>query len=158
MMATRSNANYYGTRAFRRHGHRHSHTSGVCAPDTYFLFPFALDKDAIQADHPQAWSGNTKWIDGLDSWIAGESGRREPPQGMAALGSWRRSSYSSCDLDSPGYPDLLFFHSVVRYVFFDTNLTRHADDQQNQLRCYAIDLNPPHGMQVEHGRQDGKAY
>jgi hypothetical protein len=43
--------------------------------DTYFLFPFALDKAAIQADHPQAWPGGTRWIDGLDSWIAGESGR-----------------------------------------------------------------------------------
>src|SRR5277367_3694970 len=71
---------------------------------TYFLFPFALDKDAIQADHPEAWPGKTKWIDGLDAWIAGESGRREP-QGMAALGVWKRSSYSSYDLDSPAYSD-----------------------------------------------------
>jgi len=42
---------------------------------TYFLFPFALDKEASQADHPQAWLGKTRWIDGLDSWIAGHSGR-----------------------------------------------------------------------------------
>src|SRR5271169_6560735 len=104
---------------------------------TYFLFPFALDKDAIRANHPQTWPGKTKWIDGLDSWIAGATGQREP-QGMAALGFWRRSSYSSYDLDSPGYSDLLFFHSVVRHVFFDTSLRRHPDDQQNQLRCYTI--------------------
>lgn len=108
---------------------------------TYFLFPFALDKEAIQADHPEAWPGKTKWIDGLDSWIAGESGRREA-HGIAALGFWRRSSYSSYELDSPAYSDLLFFHPVVRYVFFDTSLGRHADNRQNLLRCYSLDLDP----------------
>src|SRR5271165_2322301 len=106
---------------------------------TYFLFPFALDKEAIQADHPQAWPGKTRWIDGLDSWIAGHSGRAAS-QGVPGLGSWKRSSYSEFDLESPAYSDLLFFHSIVRHVFFDTNIGRHADDQENQLRCYTIDL------------------
>ena len=106
--------------------------------DTYFLFPFALDKEAIQADHPQAWPGKTRWIDGLDSWIAGESGRRAS-QGMARLGLWKRASYSTFDVDSPAYSDLLFFHSIVRHVFFDTNIGRHTDDQENHLRCYNID-------------------
>ena len=106
---------------------------------TYFLFPFALDKEAIQADHPQAWPGKTRWIDGLDSWIAGESGRCAS-QGMAGLGAWKRSSYSEFDLNSPAYSDLLFFHSIIRHVFFDTNIGRHPDDQENQLRCYTIDL------------------
>src|SRR5271166_4865503 len=109
---------------------------------TYFLFPFALDKEAIQADHPQAWPGKTRWIDGLDSWIAGHSGR-STSQGMAGLGPWKRSSYSKFDLDSPAYSDLLFFHSIVRHVFFDTDIGRHPDDQENQLRCYTIDLSPP---------------
>src|SRR5271165_4107721 len=110
--------------------------------DTYFLFPFALDKEAIQADHPQAWPGKTRWIDGLDSWIAGHSGR-STSQGMAGLGPWKRSSYSKFDLDSPAYSDLLFFHSIIRHVFFDTNIGRHADDQENQLRCYTIDIGAP---------------
>src|SRR5271157_280989 len=109
---------------------------------TYFLFPFALDKEAIQADHPQAWPGKTRWIDGLDSWIAGHSGR-STSQGMAGLGPWKRSSYSKFDLDSPAYSDMLFFHSIVRHVFFDTNIGRHPDDQENQLRCYTIDLSQP---------------
>jgi len=109
---------------------------------TYFLFPFALDKEAIQADHPQAWPGKTRWIDGLDSWIAGHSGR-STSQGMAGLGPWKRSSYSKFDLDSPAYSDLLFFHSIIRHVFFDTNIGRHADDQENQLRCYTIDIGAP---------------
>src|SRR5271166_4337092 len=110
--------------------------------NTYFLFPFALDKQAIQADHPQAWPGKTRWIDGLDSWIAGHSGR-SASQGTAGLGPWKRSSYSKFDLDSPAYSDLLFFHSIVRHVFFDTDIGRHPDDQENQLRCYTIDLSPP---------------
>jgi len=115
---------------------------------TYFLFAFALDKDAIQLDHPQAWPGQTRWIDGLDSWIAGESGRHGSP-GLAALGPWKRSSYSEFALDSPAYSDLLFFHSIVRHVFFDTNIGRHADDQENQLRCYAIELSPTHRLWFE---------
>src|SRR5271165_7058315 len=110
--------------------------------NTYFLFPFALDKAAIQADHPQAWPGKTRWIDGLDSWIAGHSGR-SASQGMAGLGPWKRSSYSKFDLGSPAYSDLLFFHSIIRHVFFDTNIGRHPDDQENQLRCYTIDLSAP---------------
>src|SRR5271165_1862892 len=110
--------------------------------NTYFLFPFALDKQAIQADHPQAWPGKTRWIDGLDSWIAGHNGR-SASQGIAGLGPWKRSSYSRFDLGSPAYSDLLFFHSIIRHVFFDTNIGRHPDDQENQLRCYTIDLSAP---------------
>jgi CorA-like Mg2+ transporter protein len=106
---------------------------------TYFLFPFALDEQVIQANHPQAWPGKTRWIDGLDSWIAGESGRRAS-QGIARLGQWRRASYSQFDLESPAYSDLLFFHSIIRHVFFDTNIRRQTDAQENQLRCYTIDV------------------
>ncbi|HZD33554.1 MAG TPA: hypothetical protein VE779_18055 [Candidatus Angelobacter sp.] len=108
---------------------------------TYFLFPFALDREAIQEDHPQAWPGKTRWIDGLDSWIAGESGR-SASKGVSRLGVWKRSTYSRFDIDSPAYADLLFFNSIVRHVFFDTNIGRSSDDQENQLRCYTIGLNP----------------
>src|SRR5271165_1414547 len=80
---------------------------------TYFLFPFALDEDAIRSDHPEAWPGQTRWIDGLDPWIAGHSGHPASP-GIPGLGSWKRSSYSEFNLDSPAYSDLLFFHSIVR--------------------------------------------
>src|SRR5271157_2812845 len=76
--------------------------------DTYFLFPFALDKEAIQADHPRAWPGKTRWIHGLDSWIAGHSG--DGSRGVPGLGQWKRSTYSKFVLDSPAYSDLLFFH------------------------------------------------
>jgi len=109
---------------------------------TYFLFPFALDKDAVQADHPQAWPDRTHWIDGLDSWIEGHSAACSS-NGVAGLGQWKRAGYSEFDVDSPAYSDLLFFHSIVRHVFFDTTIGRHPDDQENQLRCYAIDLSGP---------------
>jgi hypothetical protein len=109
---------------------------------TYFLFPFALDKQAIENDHPQAWPGNIRWIDGLDAWIAGETGRLAS-NGIAGLGPWRRASYSSFDLNSPAYADLLFFHPIVRRVFFDTKIGRSADEEENQLRCYTIAIDAP---------------
>jgi hypothetical protein len=115
---------------------------------TYFLFPFALDKHAIREDHPEAWPGKTRWIDGLDSWIAGHSGR-QVSQSLAGLGPWSRSSYSKFDVDSPAYSDLLFFHSIIRHVFFDTIKGRHPDDQENQLRCYTIDVGAPSRLWFE---------
>ena len=115
---------------------------------TYFLFPFALDKEVIQANNPQAWPGKTRWIDGLDSWISGESGRR-PSQDMARLGQWKRASYSQFDLESPAYSDLLFFQSIIRHVFFDTNIRRHPGSQENQLRCYTIDVSDSQRLWLE---------
>jgi hypothetical protein len=47
------------------------------------------------------------------------------------------------DLDPPAYSDLLFFNSIIRHVFFDTNIGRHPDDQENQLLCYTIELSAP---------------
>ena len=41
--------------------------------DTFFLFPFALDKAAIQADHPSVWK---KELNGLTDWIRGIHGRQ----------------------------------------------------------------------------------
>jgi len=95
--------------------------------NTYFLFPFALDKEAIQEDHPEAWPERTRWIDGLDSWVTADT--HALPQGMNLLGRWKRASYSHFDVESPAYADLLFFNSIVRHVFFDTNIGRRADEQ-----------------------------
>jgi hypothetical protein len=106
---------------------------------TYFLFPFALDREAIQEDHPEAWPGRTRWIDGLDAWIASESGAHESC-GIARLGRWKRASYATFDVQSPAYSDLLFFNPVVRRVFFDTNIGHSTGDEENQLRCYSIEI------------------
>lgn len=115
---------------------------------TYFLFPFALDKEAIQEDHPEAWPAKTRWIDGLDSWITGESERRAS-HGLSRLPPWKRASYSRFDVQSPAYADLLFFHAVVRHVFFDTTLGRNHDTQENQLRCYTIEIPAPDRLWFE---------
>lgn len=114
-------------------------TQQIKTLSTYFLFPFALDKLAIQADHPQAWAREKRWIDGVDAWIAGESGRCAS-QGIARLGPWRRASYNKFDCSSSAYSDLLGFHAIVRHVFFDTTIGRHPDSQENQLRCYTIEI------------------
>jgi len=90
--------------------------------NTYFLFPFALDKEAIQEDHPEAWPERTRRIDGLDSWVSGDT--HPLPQGMNLLGCWKRASYSRFDVESPAYAELLFFTSIVRHVFFDTDIGR----------------------------------
>jgi hypothetical protein len=54
---------------------------------------------------------------------------------MAVLGAWKRATYSRFDLHSLAYADLLFFNSIVRHVFFDTNIGHSSDDQENQLRA-----------------------
>jgi len=108
---------------------------------TYFLFPFALDCGAIRADHPQEWPRDSKWIEGLDAWI------ERPADGpsvlaMKRLKPWKRATYTQFDAASPAYTDLLFFTSIVRHVFFDTNIGRGSDDEENQLRSYTISLDP----------------
>jgi hypothetical protein len=108
---------------------------------TYFLFPFALDTAAIRQDRPQAWPGKTRWVDGLDSWIAGE-GEKLDRQGVTELGPWKRATYTKFDIQSPAYADLLFFNPIVRHVFFDTDIGRSTDEQENQLRCYTMCLTP----------------
>ena len=114
---------------------------------TYFLFPFALDKEAIQEDHPEAWPERTRWIDGLDSWVTADTHALH--QGMNLLGRWKRASYSRFDVESPAYAELLFFNSIVRHVFFDTNIGRQADEQENLLRCYTIDITAPRRLWFE---------
>jgi len=109
--------------------------------ETYFLFPFALDKEAIQADHPQAWPRGIRWIDGLDQWMASE-GKNPELRVPKLLGHWKRATFTNFDASSTAYSDLLFFNSIVRHVFFDTNIGRQPDEQENQLRCYTIDLDP----------------
>jgi hypothetical protein len=108
---------------------------------TYFLFPFALDCEAVRADHPKAWPGDTKWIEGLDPWIE-RPGQAHSSPAMNRLKPWKRATYTQFDSCSPAYTDLLFFTSIVRHVFFDTNIRRSSADEENQLRCYTISLDP----------------
>jgi hypothetical protein len=68
---------------------------------------------------------------------------------MARLGQWKRASYAQFDVESPAYSELLFFQPIIRHVFFDTNIRRHPGSQENQLRCYTIDVGDSHRLWLE---------
>jgi hypothetical protein len=109
---------------------------------TYFLFPFAVDKEKVLADHPEPWINTRHWTDGLDRWIAAHDG------GVVAkhLGKWERSAYTRFDMDSAAYQDMVFFHPFVRRIFFDTIGHQGAAHQESLLRCYRI---PVSGARAE---------
>lgn len=44
---------------------------------------------------------------------------------------------------------MLYFHSIVRHVFFDSTIGRHPDDQENQLRCYTMQVPTPDRLWLE---------
>jgi len=99
--------------------------------ETYFLFPFVIDKEVVASAHPDFWPPLRSWIDGLDDWLRSENCATEAPV-RSRLGGWRRASYSEFDLDSSAYQDMVFFHPFVRRVFFDTK----TSDQATLLRVY----------------------
>ncbi len=104
---------------------------------TYFLFPFSIDEQAVMEAHPDLWNGSRRWIDGLDEWLA-QHGSQNP---ISALGAWRRAAYTQFDADSPAYQDMVFFHPVVRRVFFDTaEPSGGPADHESLLRCYEIPI------------------
>jgi hypothetical protein len=119
---------------------------------TYFLFPFALDKQALRADHQDIWTKNSYWIDGLDEWIAAHA-RRGQSRIVDRLGGWRRTPYSRSDMDSPAYQDMVFFHPFVRRVFFDISDATGASRREALLRCYTIGLR---GKQLFFEARDAK--
>jgi len=113
---------------------------------TYFLFPFSIDKEAVFEAHPAMWQKGRQWIDGLDDWIAAHK---------APHMSWQRAPYTSFEIDSPAYQDMVFFHPIVRRVFFDT--TGQAGSREALLRCYT--MRPPQGAKLffEAGDNKGRA-
>jgi hypothetical protein len=78
---------------------------------SYFLFPFSIDKAAVQQDHTKIWARRQHWIEGLDDWIAEHSAES---QVASILGPWKRSAYSRFDIESQAYQDMVFFHPFVR--------------------------------------------
>jgi hypothetical protein len=105
---------------------------------TYFLFPFSIDRQSVMADHADIWTAHTRWIDGLDAWIAAHPGRSEAALARE-VGPWRRATYTQFDMDSPAYQDMVFFHPIVRRVFFDT-AGAESEEKEALLRCYRIAL------------------
>jgi hypothetical protein len=108
--------------------------------NTYFLFPFSIDKITVVENHQDVWAKYTHWIDGLDEWIAEH--RSEKNSGVVVhLGKWRRDPYARFDLESAAYQDMMFFHPYVRRVFFDIGDSQVIGEQKEALlRCYNIPI------------------
>jgi hypothetical protein len=119
---------------------------------TYFLFPFSIDRQAVVADHAEIWTKHAHWIDGLDEWIAAHRSRAGPAV-VTKLGSWRRATYTRFDVDSAAYQDMVFFHPIVRRVFFDT-AGAGGEEKEALLRCYRIPFEE--GVTVWFEAEDGK--
>lgn len=112
---------------------------------TYFFFPFSIDKEGVQETHRHIWKEGTRWIDGLDEWI---SGHQPPYLDMV----WKRAPYTQFDLNSRAYQDMIFFHPIVRRVFFDTS--GQEGSREALLRCYA--MKPPVGAKLFYECEDNK--
>jgi hypothetical protein len=121
--------------------------------NTYFLFPFAVDKEAVAEDHQAIWCKHPQWIAGLEEWV------RIPHitfagQLLEALGPWKRSPYKRFDMDSVSYQDMVFFHPYVRRVFFDClDLWGEGSDRESLLHFYRI---PLEGKQLWFEAEDAK--
>jgi hypothetical protein len=119
---------------------------GLVHLHTYFFFPFSIDKQTVLEEHGKLWPASRRWIDGLDEWLAWHLHDERSP-GMAGLGRWKRAAYKRFDSDSPAYQDMVFFHPVVRRVFFDTaDGSGGEGDHESLLRCYEIPI--PEGTKL----------
>jgi hypothetical protein len=112
---------------------------------TYFLFPFSVDREAVVEDHQDLWKNCKTWIEGLDNWIGSHSTNGASAPVLKLLGGWKRDPLRSFDMDSRAYQEMVFFHPFVRRVFFDTgDAYRPAGEEREALvRQYKIDLQAP---------------
>ncbi len=107
---------------------------------TYFFFPFSIDRTTVVENHRDLWADYNHWIDGLDEWI-GAHHLGSQNLVMKHLGCWRRDPYTRFDMDSPAYQDMVFFHSYVRRVFFDTGeVFNKKEEREALLCCYSIPI------------------
>lgn len=110
---------------------------------THFLFPFSIDKQAVQEDCPELWPAGSSWLDGVDRWIAAHTSKSAPF--AAQLGGWSRTPYTQFDLNSRAYQDMVFFHPIVRRVFFDSSgVAGIGSEKESLLRHYAIPVEGRH--------------
>ena len=120
---------------------------------TYFLFPFSIDKDAVRKDHCEIWAGLPLWVDGIDDWIGAHGGESAI---SSKLGPWKRSAYSSFDIESPAYQEMVFFHPFVRRVFFDTTgMADPKEEAESLLRFYTLDI--PQGSRLMFQSEDSRS-
>lgn len=107
---------------------------------TYLLFPFSVDKEGVMADKPDAWEKYEHWFDGVDEWIQ-KPAKPDDSSVLNKLGAWKRASLKQFDMNSPAYQNMVFFHSFVRRVFFDTaDYCGQPGEQEALLRSYTIPL------------------
>ena len=128
--------------------------AGILHLHTYFLFPFSIDKQAVLESHQDIWARHEHWIDGLDEWFAAH---RAPGLSgvLDRLGPWRRDAYTRFDMDSLAYQDMVFFHPIVRRVFFDTaGASVVGGEKEALLRCYTIPI--PEGAKLWFVAEDHK--
>jgi hypothetical protein len=92
-------------------------------------------------DHQKVWGKHVSWMKGVDEWID-DHGKAAGSPIAGRLGRWTRDSYRRFDLDSFAFQDMVFFHSFVRRVFFDTGEAFSALDEETEsmVRCYIIPL------------------
>jgi hypothetical protein len=119
-----------------------SNTPEILHLHTYLLFPFSIDKKVVTENHGPLWSKFQHWIDGLDHWIGAHPADSSPVS--SRLGPWRRSAYSRFDFNSAAYQDMVFFHPIVRRVFFDTTDVS-GFEKESLLRCYNIPVGGEQG-------------
>ena len=94
------------------------------------------------ADRPKMWDKYDHWFDGVDEWVGGPAAQGASSC-VAKLGGWKRKSLKQFDMNSPAYQSMVFFHSFVRRVFFDTaDNCGQPGEQEALLRRYAIPLAP----------------
>jgi hypothetical protein len=103
--------------------------------ETHFLFPFVIEKNVVASAHADFWPPLRSWIQGIDDWLRSENCATDSPI-RSRLGGWRRASYTSFDLDSEAYQDMVFFHPFVRRVYFDTR----SGEQESLTRVYEMML------------------
>lgn len=119
---------------------------------SYFLFPFSIDKAAVQQDHTRVWAHRQHWIEGLDDWIS-EHSANSPV--AAVLGPWKRSAYSRFDIESQAYQDMVFFHPFVRREFFDTGDST-ATGSEALIRTYSIPVGSGGKLWLEAADRKGR--
>ena len=116
---------------------------------TYFLFPIAIDQDAVMDEHPEIWRGSQLWFEKLDLWVTSHVVPGYEPA-AAQLGGWHRHSESSIDLNAPTYQDMMFFHPFVRRAFFDTG----DANAEHEALTHRYVIHPPAGTRLYYEAED----
>lgn len=105
---------------------------------TYFLFPFSIDREAVAADHPDLFAKRPHWFAGVEAWVklGGQSSRIQ-----SKLGSWQRGPFSS--FESESHHAMFLFHPFVQRVFFDTGEAIANPEERGALvRAFRMPLAP----------------